>query len=128
MAASLLWTLGGCATAYQPLQIFGTGGYTEEALSEDTNEVAFYGNGMISYDTIKKYLFYRMAELTVDKGYDWFEILPERSSKATTGLFLNFRVMGGKIKMYKEKPEGDAKDVYSARELMAKYGPEIKRE
>ena len=79
-AAALCMTLllFACATAtpYQP-QIPGqrvSGGYSETRLDDTRYRVQFAGNTLTSRETVESYLLYRAAELTVQSGYDWFEI------------------------------------------------------
>ncbi len=79
-AGALLMTmlLFACATAtpYQP-QIAGqrvSGGYSETRLDENRYRVNFSGNSFTSRETVEGYLLYRAAELTVESGYDWFQI------------------------------------------------------
>jgi hypothetical protein len=65
--------LAGCATNYQSDGI--TGGYSERRISGDVWAVGFAGNGYTTYETVQTYWLYRAAELTVQKGYDGFEIV-----------------------------------------------------
>jgi hypothetical protein len=81
IAASLAITalLGACTTAtpYQP-NIPGqsvSGGYSEQRLEADRFRVTFAGNSLTSRETVEGYLLYRAAELTVQEGYDWFNIV-----------------------------------------------------
>jgi len=76
----LVLTLGlvACASAtpYQP-EYAGqhvSGGYSETRLADDRYRVHFSGNTLTSRDTVEGYLLYRAAELTIQSGYDWFEI------------------------------------------------------
>lgn len=64
------------ATPYQP-DIAGqkiSGGYSETRIAENRYQVNFAGNSLTSRDRVEGYLLYRAAELTLEKGYDWFEI------------------------------------------------------
>lgn len=62
------------ATPYQPLAQRGatTGGYFDEQIEADRFRVTFSGNSMTSRETVERYLLYRAAELTRQRGYDWF--------------------------------------------------------
>jgi hypothetical protein len=71
--------LSGCATPYQQDGL--RGGYSERQIVADTYHVLFRGNGFISQQTVELYLLYRSAELTVEKGYDFFAI-PGLEAKA----------------------------------------------
>ena len=64
------------ATPYQP-DIAGQkiqGGYSEAWIGGNRYQVNFAGNTLTSRDRVEGYLLYRAAELTLEKGYDWFEI------------------------------------------------------
>ena len=70
--------LGGCMTAtpYQPYIAEGGpgthGGFSEQQLAPDDFIVRFHGNEMTSRERVEAYLLYRAAELTLQRGYDWF--------------------------------------------------------
>jgi hypothetical protein len=69
--------LGACEhqTPYQPLQK-GTavsGGFSDQRLDDNHSRVTFQGNTVTSRETVETYLLYRAAEVTVDRGFDWFE-------------------------------------------------------
>lgn len=63
----------GCVTPYQR-QGFA-GGYSEYPLDSRTYVVSFGGNGFTSVQTVRMYLHYRCAELTLETGNDYFEVL-----------------------------------------------------
>jgi hypothetical protein len=65
--------LAACATSYQPEGL--TGGYHEEELEPGIWRVHYAGNGYTNYETVQTYFLYRCAELSLEKGYDGFEIL-----------------------------------------------------
>jgi len=73
-----LATLAGCSTPYQKSGLGG--GYTDMALNENTYLVSFRGNGLTTAGTVRKYLLRRSAELTLQKGYDYFIILHDNTS------------------------------------------------
>ena len=78
--AMLALLVGGCtstgSTPYQPLTSSGpvTGGYSDRRLAEGVYRVTFAGNRLTSRETVESSLLLRAAELTVEQGYDWFEI------------------------------------------------------
>jgi hypothetical protein len=88
LIAGLLATAAGlaaCSTAtpYQP-DLRGSqvsGGFSEIRLTNDRFRVQFRGNTLTNRDTVERYLLYRAAELTLDQGYDWFEIDDRRTDK-----------------------------------------------
>jgi hypothetical protein len=115
--------LGGCATTYQPKGL--SGGFSEIALDSTTWRVSFDGNGYSDRGTIEAYLMFRAAELTNEKGFDWFT-LNERQGDVESDIFngqtrINTTAL---VKMYKgAKPEGRG---YAAKEVVATMTPSIK--
>ena len=89
----LACVLAGCATAtpYQPMQ--NGAGYADQQLESNRYRVSFDGNSSTPKETVENYVLYRAAELTLDKGYDYFvlsststEREPERSGGITFGF------------------------------------------
>lgn len=87
LAAVLLLAAGltACATAtpYQP-NIPGQsvkGGFSEIRLEADRFRVTFTGNSLTSRETVEGYLLYRAAELTLQQGFDWFEIVDRQTDR-----------------------------------------------
>ena len=77
--------LSACATAtpYQP-NLRGqsvSGGFSEVQVTQDRFRVQFQGNTLTNRDTVERYLLYRAAEVTLERGYDWFEIDDRRTDK-----------------------------------------------
>lgn len=72
-----LGVLVSCATPYQKAGI--TGGYSDRQLSDSAYLVTFNGNGYASKEHVWNLWFYRCAELTLQKGYAYFLIRPERT-------------------------------------------------
>lgn len=79
LAAVLALSLAGCETAtpYQPLTPGSavSGGFSDQRLDENHYRVTFRGNDMTSRERVDGYLLYRAAELTVNNGFDWFEMV-----------------------------------------------------
>lgn len=78
-AAAFALSLAACATPtpYQP-NVRGnaaSGGFSEVRLENNRFRVNFAGNSLTSRETVEGYLLFRAAELTVQNGYDWFEIV-----------------------------------------------------
>lgn len=92
LALGLAVAVVGCATPtpYQPLQRNGTaaGGYTDQQLAPDRFRVAFQGNGLTSRETVEAYLLYRAAQLTVERGFDWF-IMADRNTERRTNTYVD---------------------------------------
>ena len=77
--------LAACTTAtpYQP-NLRGqsvSGGFSEVQVTQDRFRVQFSGNTLTNRDTVERYLLYRAAEVTLDRGYDWFEIDDRRTDR-----------------------------------------------
>ena len=81
IATASLTLLAGCATPtpYQPALSHAVGsynpGYTETRLEDGRYRIGFAGNDLTSRETVENYLLYHAAELTLNNGYDWFEIV-----------------------------------------------------
>ena len=87
LAIVLAAGLAACATPtpYQP-NIAGqktSGGYSEVRIEPDRFRVNFAGNTLTSRETVEGYLLFRAAELTVQNGADWFEIVTSNTDKQT---------------------------------------------
>ena len=90
MAWQLVVTLGvllaACAgkpTPYQAAQ--GGFGYSEQQIEENRYRVSFAGNSATSRPTIEDYLLYRAAELTVQTGHDWFQVVDRNTVQEYSG-------------------------------------------
>ena len=81
LAACLVLVACETATPYQPLQPSNaiSGGFTDQKLDEGRYRVTFQGNDATSREQVDNYLLYRAAELTVDQGFDWFEMVDRRT-------------------------------------------------
>lgn len=70
--------LGGCATGYQKMTAFSiTGGFVEKDLGKNVHRVEYGANGYTSFETAQCFWLYRCAELTLEKGFDGFEIISD---------------------------------------------------
>lgn len=84
--------LGACTTAtpYQPAM--GRGeyrtGYWDEQIEADRFRVTFAGNSLTSRETVERYLLYRAAQLTVERGYDYF-VLSDRDTEKKTRTYVD---------------------------------------
>jgi hypothetical protein len=86
LAAAALWLLAACAggpTPYQQAQ--GGFGYSEQQIEENRYRVSFAGNSATSRQTVEDYLMYRAAELTVQTGHDWFEVVDRDTVQEFSG-------------------------------------------
>src|ERR1700753_1116092 len=88
LAALALGGLSACETAtpYQPLNpsAASAGGFSETKVETDRWRVSFAGNSMTSRETVETYLLYRAAELTVARGFDWFQMAQRNTDRHTS--------------------------------------------
>lgn len=73
-AVLAVMALAACAkpTTYKPADIPGSNGYAETEIGNDQYRISFAGNGITTRKTVDLYLLYRAAELTQEKGFDYF--------------------------------------------------------
>ena len=72
-------------TTYQPAEKRGGYGYTETELGKDRYRVTFTGNTVTDKETVNDYALLRAAELTLQQGYDWFQLVNrDTESKSRT--------------------------------------------
>lgn len=74
--------LAACATAtpYQPRASDGYG-FAETPIEANRMRLSFRGNSLTERDTVETYLLFRAAEVTVERGYDYF-VTNERATDA----------------------------------------------
>ncbi|GGO98322.1 CC0125/CC1285 family lipoprotein [Stakelama pacifica] len=90
--AALLLTAG-CATPtpYRPAPGIGginDNGYSDQQIESNRYRVMFSGNSLTSRETVERYLLYRAAELTLEKGYDYF-IMADRDTEKDSRTYVN---------------------------------------
>lgn len=70
--------LTACATPYQPngsLFNFGAaGGYDDRQVNDVVWNIVYWGTAETTRDTMRDYWLYHAAELTLEKGYEGFEV------------------------------------------------------
>jgi hypothetical protein len=131
----LMLAVCGCATSYQPMG--GTGGYREAKLTDDTYLVTFLANAYTAPDKASIYLIYRCAELTVEKGFDYFVPLAAVNQTQSgadpvgAALFGNAASISKPghsttIKMYRGPKPADNPNAFDARELMKNLAPQVR--
>jgi hypothetical protein len=59
-------------------------GYSEQQIEDNRFWVRFAGNDRTPAGTVQNYWLYRMAELTLDHGYDHFIIVDRKLDRSTT--------------------------------------------
>jgi hypothetical protein len=84
LGLALLAMLAGCVqpTPYQPA-VDGYG-YSEQQIEDNRFWVRFAGNDRTPAGTVQNYWLYRMAELTLDHGYDHFIVVDRKLDRSTT--------------------------------------------
>lgn len=83
LAAGVVACLAACATPtpYQP-RTDGFG-YAEEQIETNRYLVTFAGNAVTPRTVVETYVLYRAAQITVDKGYDWFVLASSETDAST---------------------------------------------
>ena len=73
-AVALGLGLAACATEtpYQPIVERGGYGYSENQIESNRYRVSFRGNSLTERETVENYLLFRAAELTQQRGFDYF--------------------------------------------------------
>ncbi len=87
-----LLLLASCATKYAPVSgSFWTGqtGYSEVPLDSSTWQVTFAGNNNTTDDVVNRYALYRAAEITTQRGFDYFVVLDNNDVAALTSTVNN---------------------------------------
>jgi hypothetical protein len=95
VAAGLVVASCVTATPYQPATGSGSyrNGYSDEQIDSDHFRVSFSGNSLTSRETVERYLLYRAAELTVQRGFDYF-VLVNRDTETKTNTYTESRFGG----------------------------------
>ncbi len=90
--------LAACATPtpYQPAtgQGFYRNGYSDQQIEPNRFQVSFSGNDLTSRETVERYLLYRAAQLTLERGFDHF-ILADRDTNVRSRTYSTPNFGGG---------------------------------
>jgi hypothetical protein len=73
-----------CVTKYQAWS--KSQGYKETKIEDGKVKVSFAANIYTDDETVKDYLLYRCAELTLENKFDYFIILEQKNDKLRTNL------------------------------------------
>jgi hypothetical protein len=75
--------LAGCAvpTPYKPAD--DGFGYSEQQLEQNRYRIAFSGNALTPRSAVQNYLLFRAAEVSVDRGYDYFIVVDDNLERST---------------------------------------------
>lgn len=87
---SLTLCLSSCVTPYQKKGFLG--GYSDTQLDSDTARVSYSGNAFTSRDNVENNMLRRCAEVTIQRGYEYFMIItgdtsPTYSSYTSPGTY-----------------------------------------
>ncbi len=95
-AVTLLTTSCVTESTYRPAvgRGFERSGYSDRQIEENRFMVSFSGNSYTSRETVEKYLLYRAAELTVQRGFDYF-IFVDRAVDRKSRTYSTPRFGGG---------------------------------
>lgn len=90
--------LAACATptAYQPATGSGfyRNGYSDQQIEADRFQVSFSGNSLTSRETVERYLLFRAAQLTLERGADYFTLV-ERDTERRSRTYSTPSAFGG---------------------------------
>lgn len=84
LGASLV-ILAACETAtpYSPSGENSNYGFSEQQIENNRFRVTFNGNSLTSRETVENYLLFRAAELTRERGFDYFVVVKDDTEKET---------------------------------------------
>lgn len=96
LATTLLTASCGMESTYRPATGHGfeRSGYSDRQIENNRFQISFSGNSYTSRDTVEKYLLFRAAELTVQRGYDYF-VLADRNVDKSTRTYATPGIGGG---------------------------------
>lgn len=128
------------STPYQPAGISGEFGYAEQQLEHNKMRLTFNGNALTDVTTVKKYVLYRAAEVTLQSGYDFFILADRGVEKESEFRTVGFRPrLGGEVEersshaamiditMFHGRKPPVLADAYDAREVRMHLGSNIER-
>ncbi len=122
---SLALTLSACGAnntyLYAPKHegIFVVRGYDAVQVDSSTYRVIYYG-GTITLELADRYSLYRAAELTLEKGFDYFIVLQNGLDDKWTNAW-------NTVRMFKGPPPDSDFASFDAREVVKDMAPFIQR-
>jgi hypothetical protein len=117
--AALAIALAGCATGYQAKGAFSSG-YSDVQIDENTYRVSYEGNGFTGKEEVDSMLIYRSADLTVQRGYDWFMMSDKGDGTKWVPQYGNIgMIASAEIKMFKGKKPDTVPGAYDAKSVLA---------
>ena len=87
LIAAAFGLLAACATQtpYAPSATANGYGFTEQAIEANRLRITFRGNTLTDRETVETYLLYRAAEVTTQRGFDYFTVL-DRETESRSRL------------------------------------------
>ncbi len=119
--------MASCAAYYKPL--IRSYGYSETPLSETEVLVSYIGNPYaISVEIARIYTLYRCAEITLERGFDYFEIYstPQDGFIETPEVW-GIPTISRRIILHKGTTQRDKPRYYEARFYIEEHEFQIKR-
>ena len=155
-AAALLAAVAAGCTKPTPYAPAGESayGYTEQKIEDRRYRVTFSGNSVTDRQTVDNYLLYRAAELTLETGHDYFQLVAKETDTATSynttgpdvGVFSGRGGWGwgvgttigtatpvrrfsvsALVQLYAGERPADDPDYYDARAVLANIGGAVRR-
>jgi hypothetical protein len=145
LAAAAAGLATACASTATPYQAAGKSGYgfIETQLEANRARLSFSGNSSTELQTVKRYVLYRAAELTLQRGYDYFIIMDrgvDVSQEYRVSGPIRPRLGGGTLEqsdasyeqiadvtMFKGAKPAILPNAYDARDIKANLEPGIER-
>ncbi len=128
------------STPYQPAGINGEYGYAQQQIEHNKVRLTFNGNSSTDVTTVKKYVLYRAAEVTLQSGYDFFMLADRGVETESEFRSTTFRPRFGAefreeashevmvdITMYSGRKPPVLPNAYDAREVRVNLEPGIER-
>ncbi len=84
VACTMLLAACGSTSGYKAAEIEGGTGYRETQIEGDRYRVTYRGTSLMSREKVETYLLYRAAELTLEKGFDYFITVKTDTDKKTS--------------------------------------------
>lgn len=118
-------TLAACATPYQEMSLLTfTGGHFEEELPDGTYRVGFSANGFSNVTSTRDFAMLRAAELTLEKGGQYFELLFGDAGMRDDMYWNGYGVSTSSkphsellIRIHEQMPENPKGRIFNAREV-----------
>jgi hypothetical protein len=115
-------------TIYRPIGLHNEeGGYKETKIDENIYQILFYSDGHTTMENTMNSCFYRCAEFTKEKGYQFFIVLETVNLTKFISDIPSDPCFVKVIKFVSEKPENCHAAVYNADEVIKNLNPIIIR-